>query len=155
VVIFVAAPDDLKNILDANETVELYIKQKFYHLVIDIDSVVITNERVILRHPHALGLKKDYTDYNYMDFENVTIDKGIVRSTIKCTFRSAVPPLVLNDVPNVDAQKAYRILRDNFTRAQTMALNEETMPAMIICSYCGTKNRSDASKCVNCGASLT
>ena len=153
--IFVATPDDLKNILDANETVELYIKQKFYHLVIDIDSVVITNERVILRHPHALGLKKDYTDYNYMDFENVIIDKGIVRSTIKCTFRSAAPPLVLNDVPNVDAQRAYRILRDNIARAQTTALNEETMPPTIICSYCGTKNRPDASKCVNCGASLT
>ena len=88
-----AAPDDLTNILDSNETVELYIKQKFYHLAIDIDSVVITNERVILRHPHALGLKKDYTDFNYMDFENVIIDKGIVRSTIKCTFKSAVPSL--------------------------------------------------------------
>ena len=154
-VIFVATPDDLKNILDANETVELYIKQKFYHLVIDIDSVVITNERIILRHPHAFGLKKDYTDYKYMDFENVIIDKGIVRSTIKCNFKSAVPPLVLNDVPNVDAQKAYRTIRDNITQAQTTALNEETMPAMIICSYCGTKNRPDASKCVNCGASLT
>ena len=47
-----AAPDDLKDILDPNETVELYIKQKFYHLAIDIDSVVITNQRVILRHPH-------------------------------------------------------------------------------------------------------
>ena len=82
-----AAPNDLTSILDPNETVELYIKQKFYHLVIDIDSVVITNERVILRHPHALGLKKDYTDYNYLDFEDVIIDKGLLRSTIKCTFK--------------------------------------------------------------------
>ena len=54
-----ATPDDLKHILDPNETVELYIKQKFYHLAIDIDSVVITNQRGILRDPHALGLQKD------------------------------------------------------------------------------------------------
>jgi len=79
--IFIAAPNDLKDILDPNETVELYIKQKFYHLAVDIDSVVMTNQRVILRHPHALGLKKDYTDYTYLDFRDVIIDKGIVRST--------------------------------------------------------------------------
>ena len=41
----------------------------------------------ILRHPHALGLKKDYTDYNYRDIRNVVLDKGILRSTIKCTLR--------------------------------------------------------------------
>ena len=143
------------NILDPSETVELYIKQKFYHIAIDIDSVVITNERVILRHLHAHGLKKDCTDYNYMDFENVIIDKGIVRSTIKCTFKSVAPPLLLNDVPNADAQKTYRIIRNNISKAQTQALTEETSPQMIICSYCGTKNTPDASKCVNCGANLT
>ena len=150
-----AAPNDLMDILDPNETVEVYIKQKFYHYKIDIDSVVITNERVILRHPHALGLKKDYTDYNYSDFENVIIDKGIMRSTIKCTFKTAIAPLILNDIPKADADKAYRIIRDNITKAQTIALTQSTTPEMIICSYCGTKNQPDASKCVNCGANLT
>jgi len=149
------APDDLTNILDPNETIELYIKQKFYHLAIDIDSVVITNKRVILRHPHALGLKKDYTDYKYLDFENVIMDKGILRSTIKCTFKSAAPPLILIDIPNADAEKAYKIIRDNINKAQTQALTEETTTPMIICSYCGTKNTPDASKCINCGANLT
>ncbi len=148
-------PDDLKDILDPNETVELYIKQKFYHLAVDIDSVVITNQRVILRHPHALGLKKDYTDYQYTDFEDVNIDKGILRSTIKCTLKATAPPLLLTDVPKADAEKAYRTIRENISKAQTQALTEETMPAMIICSYCGTKNKPDAAKCINCGAALT
>jgi hypothetical protein len=44
--------------------------------------VIITNERIIFRHPHALGLKKDYTDYSYRDITNVTLDKGILRSSI-------------------------------------------------------------------------
>ena len=150
-----ATPDDMKDILDPNETIELYIKQKFYHLAIDIDSVVITNQRVILRHPHALWLKKDYTDYNYLDFENVIIDKGILRSTIKFTFKSRVAPLLLIDIPKDDAEKAYRTIRDNIDKAQTQALIQETTPTMIICSYCGTKNQPDASKCINCGANLT
>jgi ribosomal protein L40E len=147
-------PDDLTNILDPNETIEVYLKQKFYHYKIDIDSVMITSERVILRHPHALGLKKDYTDYNYSDFENVVIDKGIMRSTIKCTFKSGIAPLLLNDIPKADAENAYRILRENISKTQTRDLTESIMSEMIICSYCGTKNKPDASKCINCGANL-
>lgn len=150
-----ATPDDLTNILDPNETVELYIKQKFYHLKIDIDSVIITNKRVILRHPHALGLKKDFTDYNYVDFEDATIDKGILRSTVRCKFKSNIPPLILNDIPNADAEKAYRIVRDKVFKAQEQFLTEVTGQEAIICPYCGTKNKLDASKCINCGANLT
>src|ERR1700687_2430535 len=93
-------PDDLKKILGSNERVALYIKQKIYHPKINIDSVVITNERIILRHPHALGLKKDYTDFNYQDIANVILDKGVLRSTVRCTLRLGGEPLALNDLPN-------------------------------------------------------
>ena len=75
--IIMATPDDIKNILGSNEKVELYIEEKIYHPRINIESVIITNERIIFRHPHALGLKKDYTDYSYRDITNVTLDKGI------------------------------------------------------------------------------
>ena len=113
-----SAPDDLKNLLGPNEKVELYIPQKIYHPKINIDSVVITNERIILRHPHALGLKKDYTDYNYRDIANVVLDKGIIRSTIKLTLRFGGEPLSLNDLPNADAEKAYAVIRENVDRFQ-------------------------------------
>lgn len=116
-----AAPEDLKSILGPNETVEMYIKQKIYHPKINIDSVVITNERIILRHPHALGLKKDYTDFNFRDFANVILEKGIVRSTIKCTLRFGGEPLSLNDLPNADAEKAYGIIRENISGFQSPA----------------------------------
>ena len=111
-----SVPEDLKKILGPNETVEMYIQQKIYHPKIDIDSVVITNERIILRHPHALGLKKDYTDFNHKDFANVVLDKGLLRSTIKCTLRLGGEPLVLNDLPNSDAEKAYGIIRENISK---------------------------------------
>lgn len=78
-----ATPDDIKNILGSNEKVELYIEEKIFHPRINIESVIITNERIILREPHALGLKKAYTDFSYRDIMNVTLDKGIFRSTIK------------------------------------------------------------------------
>jgi hypothetical protein len=150
-----AVPEDLKNILGPNETVEIYIRQKIYHPKIDIDSVVITSERIILRHPHAFGLKKDYTDFKYRDIANVTIDKGIMRSTIKCTLRLGGEPLSLNDLPNADAEKAYAIIRENISRPQTPSPPQGTIPETIICKFCGAKNKSGDSKCINCGALLT
>ena len=68
---------------------------------------------MILRHPHALGLKKDYTDFNYRDISNVVLKKGIMRSTIECTLRFGGDPLALNDLPNSEAEKAYGLIREN------------------------------------------
>jgi hypothetical protein len=111
-------PDDLKNILGPNEKIELYIKQKIYHPQISIDSVLITSERIILRHPHALGTHKDFTDFNYKDISNVVLEKGILRSTIKCTLRLGGEPLSLDDLANDDAEKAYKIIRENSVKFQ-------------------------------------
>jgi len=111
-------PDDLTNILGPNEKIELYIKQKIYHPQISIDSVLITSERIILRHPHALGTQKDFTDFNYRDISNVVLEKGILRSTIKCTLRLGGEPLSLDDLANDDAEKAYKIIRENSVKFQ-------------------------------------
>ena len=112
-------PDDLKRILGSNERVELYIRQKIYHPTINVDSVILTNERIILRHPHALGLKKDYTDFNYRDISNAVLEKGILRSTIKCALRLGGEPLALGDLPNSEAEKAYGIIRQNSVANQS------------------------------------
>jgi hypothetical protein len=123
-----ATPEDLKNILGSNEKVELYIEEKIYHPRINIESVIITNERIIFRHPHALGLKKDYTDYSYRDITNVTLDKGILRSTIKLTLKNLNENqgkqqegenLDLDNLPNDLAEKGYGIIRENIGKFQT------------------------------------
>ena len=109
-------PDDLEKILGPNEKVQLYMKQKIYHPKLNVDSVVLTNERIILRHPHALGLKKDYTDYNYQDIANVALDKGVLRSTVKSTLKQGGEALALGDLPNSDAEKAYGVIRGNINK---------------------------------------
>jgi hypothetical protein len=114
-----STPDDIKNIIGSNEKVELYIKEKIFHPQINIDSVIITNERVILRHPHALGLKKDYTDYSYRDITNVVLDKGILRSAIKLTVKRDEKILELGQLPNSLAEQAYGIIRENIGKFQS------------------------------------
>ncbi len=159
-------PVDLVNVLGPNEEVQLYIKQKIYHPKVNIDSVVITNERIILRHPHALRLRKDYTDYNYQDMSNVVMDKGILRSTVRCTLRFGGEPLSLTDLPNSDAQKAYGLIRENLVRFQSpFASAAAGVPPMrqpraplsfsaTSCRRCGSALVAGQKFCGNCGLPL-
>ena len=123
-----AAPEDIKNILGSNEKVELYIEEKIYHPRINIESVIITNERIILREPHSLGLRKNYTDYSYRDITNVALDKGILRSTIKLTLKhkgehqgehQEEEHLDLDKLPNDLAERGYGIIRENIGKYQS------------------------------------
>ena len=125
--IVMSAPDEIKNILGPNETIELFIEEKIYHPRINIESVIITNQRIILREPHSLGLRKNYTDYSYRDITNVTLDQGILRSTIKLTLRpkegnqgnNPEEYLELDKLPNDLAEKGYGIIRENIGKFQS------------------------------------
>lgn len=167
-----SVPQDVVKLLGPNEQVQLYIKQKIYHPKINVESVILTNERIILRHPHDLGLKKDYTDYSYTDIANAILDKGILRSTIKCVLRFGGDPLMLNDLPNDQAEKAYGTIRENLVRYQTpftggypamapvMApvMQQSIQPGMaaagVACKKCGQRSAQGSRFCASCGAQL-
>jgi len=160
-------PSDIARVLGPGEQVELFIQQKIYHPKINIDSVVLTTQRIILRHPHDLGLKKDFTDFNYTDVANAILDKGILRSTVKITLRFGGDPLNLSDLPNSDAEKAYGIIRSNISRFQTpfstgyagmapvmpAAMVQQQPPQMqgIVCTKCGARSAAGTRFCGSCG----
>ena len=162
------APQDLARILGPGEQIQLYIQQKIYHPKINIDSVVLTNQRIILRHPHDLRLKKDFTDFSYTDIANAILDKGILRSTVRCQLRFGGDPLNLNDLPNVDAEKAYGIIRSNIARYQTpfstgyAAMGPAgpiptAMPAAAMgvkCGKCGQISAAGSKFCGACGSQI-
>ncbi len=160
-------PADLKEILGPNEQVQLYIRQKIYHPKINIDSVALTNERVILRHPHTLGLKKDYTDYNFQDVSNVILDKGILRSTVRLTLRFGGEPLSLSGLPNSDAERAYGLVRENLVRYQSpLTATSAGIPPFrqaaaspayptATCAKCGSSLATGQKFCGNCGSPVS
>jgi hypothetical protein len=149
-------PDDVMKILGPNEVIELYIKQKIYHPKLNVDSVVITNMRVILRQPHAMGILKDYIDYSYQDIANVVMDKGFLRSTIKFVLRFGGDPLTMEDLPNDEAEKAYGIIRQNLTRfqmgnVQTAQTYIERSVVGPVCPKCGSSVPVGQGFCGKCG----
>ena len=156
-------PEDLAHILGPNEKVELYIRQKMYHPRINVDYFVLTNERIILRHPHALGLKKDFTDFNYQEFSNVVLDKGIMRSTVKCVLKAGGDPLILNDLPNEDAERAFGIIRENLVRYEAPfsaapvgipPMRQSGVSNALACPKCGSALAMGQKFCGNCGAQV-
>ena len=175
-----AVPQDVARLLGPNEQVQLYIKQKIYHPKFNVESVVLTSQRIILRHPKDLGLKKDYTDYSYTDVANAILDKGILRSTVKCVLRFGGDPLMLNVLPNSEAEKAYGIIRENLVRYQTpfyagypgmapgmtpgmapmMAPVVQQSPQVmsassgLVCKKCGQRAAQGTRFCGSCGSQL-
>ncbi len=167
-----AVPPDIARILGASELVQLYVKQKVYHPKLNIDSVIITNERIILRHPHTMGLRQDFTDFSYTDVANAILDKGVLRSTVKCVLRFGGEPLMLSDLPNDEAQRAYGIIRENLVRYQTpfaggypgmgmVPVPVQQAPVMaaakqagLFCRKCGQRVATGTRFCGACGSPL-
>jgi hypothetical protein len=112
-------PSDITKLLDGDEHIYLYMKQKKYHPAIHLESIAVTNKRVIFRKPSMLHTKKSYTDYSYADILNVTIDKGPLRSTIKLNLRIDGSDLLVDDIPNDEAQLAFHIIRGGIDKSRT------------------------------------
>lgn len=111
-------PSDIVKLLDTDEKVLSYMKQRKYHPAIHIDSVTITDRRIILRRPSMLTIKKRFTDYGYADILNVTIDKGPLRSTLRLNLKLDGRDLILEDIPNGDAEEAFRTIRRGIDEAR-------------------------------------
>ena len=113
------APSDLLKLLDQDEKLLLYMKQKKYRPSINIESVAITDRRVIFRKPSMLTIKKSFTDYTYADILNVTIDKGPLRSTLNLNLRLDGSDLLVDDIPNDEAQEAFKLIRQGIDNARS------------------------------------
>ena len=113
------APSDLLKLLDQDEKLLLYMKQKKYRPSINKESVAITDRRVIFRKPSMLTIKKSFTDYSYADILNVTIDKGPLRSTLNLNLRLDGSDLLVDDIPNDEAQEAFKLIRQGIDNARS------------------------------------
>lgn len=111
-------PDDLLPLLDDDEKILFSVRQRKYRPAINIESATVTSKRVILRKPSLLRIKKSYVDYSYSDITNIVLDKGPLRSTIMLNLRLEANDLVIEDIPNEMAQRAFRLIREGIDRAR-------------------------------------
>jgi hypothetical protein len=109
-------PDDVLPLLAQDEKALFSIKQRKYRPTINIETVTITNKRLILRKPSMLRIKKTFVDYFYSDIANVVLNKGPLRSTLMLNLRFEGNDLVIEDIPNDDALEAFKYIREGIDK---------------------------------------
>ena len=101
----IPTPEDVKSTLIPGEKVLYSVRQARIHQLTAPDEILITTERVIVRRPRWLGIKRDTRDFRYEDMGNVTVHKGVLNSTIAIKMRLLSHDLMLFAIPNDVAPK--------------------------------------------------
>ena len=120
-------PDDVLLLLAQNEKALFSIKQRKYRPTINIETVTITNKRLILRKPSMLRIKKTFVDYFYSDIANVVLNKGPLRSTLMLNLRFEGNDLVIEDIPNDDALEAFKYIREGIDKWRRETSSSSTL----------------------------
>jgi hypothetical protein len=80
-------PIEMQKILGPKETIELFVDAEA-HPEITIDTVTITNERIILRRHQDGKAMSDLTVIGFSDITAVGLEKGFMRSIIRLRLKS-------------------------------------------------------------------
>ncbi len=109
----IKTPEEVQEILESDEKVLYGVQQAgLGGKITGLESVFITNKRVIKMKPKTLGLRADIEDYLYKDMANVKLDKGILRSSISIVMRFRSDNVNIENIPKDDAYKIFKTIDD-------------------------------------------
>jgi len=147
-------PDDMKHLVNYDEKVIWALRGG--------DTVVVTDQRIIIRKTAGLGLKKSFVDYPYSNMVNIKMDRGLRRASIEILMRSGVQNIKIESLTKADAYQLHRVLRENIVKGSTSAspnpviiqtpppTHEETKDAGRLCNECGHSVSDDFTICPFC-----
>jgi len=132
------------------------------------ETVVVSNQRLIIRKSGGLGLKKSFVDYPYSNMVNIRLDKGIRRASVEILMRSGVQTIKIDGMSKSDAYQLHRIVRENiFKSSETSpgtpfpviitpkaASDEDKDSENRTCGKCKRIVAKDFSLCPFCGYAL-
>ncbi len=109
----IKTPEEVKEILESDEKVSYGVQQAgLGGKITGLESVFVTNRRVIKMKPKTLGLRADIEDYLYKDMANVKLDKGIFRSSISIVMRFRSDSVNIENIPKAEAYKIFKAIDD-------------------------------------------
>jgi RNA polymerase subunit RPABC4/transcription elongation factor Spt4 len=131
------------------------------------ETVVVSNQRIIIRKSGGLGLKKSFVDYPYSDMVNIKLERGVRKASVEILMRSGVQSIKVGNLSKSDAFQLHRILRENIIRTsephsaqpfpviiQSHESTETKENAEETCKRCGRKLAEDFSVCPFCRYTL-
>lgn len=120
----IEVPKDILELLIPGEKVLHSVRQARLEQAISPDSIFVTNHRVIVRRPEALGLRRFVTDYKYTDMANTEIKKGVIHSDILIKMRFLSEDCMLKGIPNKNAAQMFRTIQEMIVRSRGGPLPE-------------------------------
>lgn len=109
----IEVPKEIQNILEFDEKVLLAFQQAgLGGKVMGLESIFVTDRRVIKMKPKTLGLRADVNDFLYKDMANVKLNKGMLRSSIGINMRFMSEPVSIENIPKDGANRIFKTIQD-------------------------------------------
>jgi len=149
-------PEDMRHLVNYDEKVIWALRGS--------ETVVVTDQRIIIRKTGGLGLRKSFVDYPYSNMVNIKLDRGLRRASVEILMRSGVQNIRISSLTKADAFQLHRVLRENIVKVtannptltqpliiQTPAPTHEPTPTPErVCEECGHKISEDFALCPFC-----
>lgn len=123
----IEVPDDVKRLLQFNEKVLLSAETARSASLINPETIFITSQRVIVKRPTTLGLRKNLEDYRYTDIANVHLKRGIIRSGVILKMRFLSDNVEVDNFPKEVGEKIFRLVQDGVAGRLTLAQPEDAV----------------------------
>jgi len=102
--------------LYGDEIVYGSVKQSRWKRLFTPDSIFVTNYRIILYSPQALGFRKTVEDYRYRDMANFKTERGIFFTTITITQRFMSNDLIIDSLPKGKTDRMAGVIHEGIRR---------------------------------------
>ena len=134
-------PDDVKHLINYDERVIWVLRAS--------ETVVVSNQRLIIKRSGGLGLKRSYVDYPYSDMVNVRLDRGMRRASVEISMRSGVQMVKIGGMSKSDAYQLHRIVRENIIKSSETHPGTP-FPVIITPKAPPDHNEGENQKCKKC-----
>jgi len=136
-------PEDMKHLINYDEKVTWVLRGN--------ETVVVSDQRIIIRKSGGLGLKRSFVDYPYTNMVNIRLDRGVRRASVEILMRSGVQSIKIGNLSKNDAYQLHRILRENIILASS-AHQSQPFPVIIqSADKSGDKREAEERECKKCG----
>jgi endogenous inhibitor of DNA gyrase (YacG/DUF329 family) len=141
-------PEDMKHLINYDEKVAWVVHGS--------ETVVVSDQRIILRKTGGMGLRKSFVDYPYSNMVNIKLDRGLRRASVEILMRSGVQSIKISNLSKGDAYQLHRILRENIIRASS---SQAGQPFPVVIQSPQRSNVSDEDRgdreCRKCGRKVS
>jgi RNA polymerase subunit RPABC4/transcription elongation factor Spt4 len=140
-------PEDMKHLINYDEKVAWVVHGS--------ETVVVSDQRIIIRKFNGLRLKKSFVDYPYSNMVNIRLDRGVRRASVEILMRSGVQSIKINNLSKTDAYQLHRTLREYIARASSQP--GQPFPVIIERTDRSASKAGDGTEqeCGNCGRKIS